>query len=276
MTINTRDKLIDAMANTAVAFVLDKPSIANTTAGQYFSHFQSVGIPPVAVIPSAVTVFDSTNPAALQFAEATDPEESYLSWLATYAATANSTLEIHDRLVSKSGLNGTLTGTQDVSIDLDDLLATSNLEARIGLPDYSEVCWWLEWQTQTGSTAVSCTVNVTYDDESTDNLVLSLAATRRVAFLQSINAAILTSPRNIMRVNTVSLSATTGAAGNFGVVATRRIATASMEVAGVTRILTAYDLGLPKIEQQACLMAVTVPPGTSSGAVRIYGKSIRG
>jgi len=78
------------------------------------------------------------------------------------------------------GLSGTLTTPQTVGIDLSANLAASNLAARLGAANYSNVIWWLEWFTDTGATGVNCTVNVTYNDAVSANLtVLALPATTR-------------------------------------------------------------------------------------------------
>lgn len=45
MTITTRDGLIDALGNNSDRWVMDKASLANTAAGQFFSLWQATGTP---------------------------------------------------------------------------------------------------------------------------------------------------------------------------------------------------------------------------------------
>ena len=139
-------------------------------------------------------------------------------------------IDVVDRLAHIGGLSGTVTTAQTVGLDLQTLSGTGNLTARIGPSNYSDVRWVLEWYAATGATAVTATVNVTYNDGTTGNLnAISLAANRPIYSFQNLNQFIpqnLTN-RYIRAVNTVTLSGTTGTAGNFGVTAMRKLATIS-------------------------------------------------
>ena len=45
MTIDTRDKLIDALGNNSSRFVIDKASLSNAVAGAYYSLWRATGQP---------------------------------------------------------------------------------------------------------------------------------------------------------------------------------------------------------------------------------------
>lgn len=176
------------------------------------------------------------------------------------------------------GLSGTVTTAQTVGIDLSSLLATSNVAARIGDDNYSDVQWWLEWYTATGSTAVTATIVAVYNDGTTANITVALAATRPASFMQSLNGLIPAAQagKYIRGITSVALSATTGTVGNFGITATRPRMTIGSPIANMKVIADWAQLGLPEIKNSACLFPIVLTSTTSSGTVRGGGKIIHG
>ena len=279
MTITSRDQLIDAMGNNSSRFILDKASIASQAAGNYVSMWRATGQPGQGAVPTTAAVCTTALTGAMGFAQQTAPATSYGAYMEVVTSNSAMTVEIHDRIAHMGGLNGTLTTAQTVGIDLSTLLSTSNVGVRIGDANYSDVQWWLEWYTATGSTAATATVAVTYDDGTSGNLTaLSLAATRPASFMVSLNALIpaASSGKYIRAVNTVTLSVTTGTAGSFGVTATRIRMASMCPVANLKTISNWADLGFPEIGNSACLFPVVLTSTTSSGTLRGGGKIIHG
>ena len=279
MTITSRDQLIDAMGNSSSRFILDKASIASQAAGSYVSMWRATGQPGQGAVPTTAAVCTTALTGAMVFAQQTAPATSYGAYMEVVTSNSAMTVEIHDRIAHMGGLNGTLTTAQTVGIDLSTLLSTSNVGVRIGDANYSDVQWWLEWYTATGSTTATATVAVTYGDGTSGNLTaLSLAATRPAGFMVSLNALIpaASSGKYIRAVNTVTLSATTNAAGNFGVTATRIRMASMCPVANLKTISNWADLGFPEIGNSACLFPVVLTSTTSSGTLRGGGKIIHG
>lgn len=279
MTISTRDQLIDAMANNSSRIIIDKSSISNAAAGQFHSLFRATGQPGQGAIPTTAATCDNTLLGALQFTQQTSPATSYLGIVESLCGNAGTTLEIHDRLMHMGGLSGTVATAQTANLDLNANLASDNLDARKGDANFSDVQWWLEWYTDTGATAVTATVNVTFNDGTSNNLTgISLAATRRASFMQPLNSFIQAadSGKYIRDVNTVTLSATTGTAGNFGVTATRYRAAVYQPVANARFTADWAGLGLPEIPNESCLFPIQVAGTTTTGAVRATGKIIHG
>jgi hypothetical protein len=278
MTINTRDELIDALLNNSSRVIIDKASIANTVAGQFHSLFRAAGQPGQGAIPAAAAVCDNALLGAMGFSQQVAPAMSYLVQLEAMCGNAGSTLEIHDRLMHMGGLSGTVTTAQNVNLDISANLATANLDARKGNANYSDVQWWLEWYADTGATVVNATPNVTYNDGSSGNLTaVSLAATRRASFMLPLNSLIpaADSGKFIRDVNNVTLSATTGTAGSFGVTATRFRASIYQPVANAK-----FDKGLNDLNNEimngACLFPIQIAGTTTTGAVRATGKIVHG
>lgn len=277
MTITTRDQLIDGMGNNSSRIVIDKASISSVAAGNYVSMWRAIGQPGQGAIPAAAANCNHLTTGAIGFAQQTSPAKSYGAYLEAVFSNNAMVLEIHDRLIHMGGLNGTLTTAQTVGIDLNGITA-DNMVKRIGDSNYSDIQWWLEWYTATGSTAVTATVAVTYNDGTTGNLTVSLAATRPAGFMTPLNGLIPAAGAGkfIRGVTSVTLSATTGTAGSFGVTATRPRMTLSGPQGSYKYTADWAALGLPEIYNSSCLFIVLMNASTSSGALRGGGKIAHG
>lgn len=279
MTITTRDQLIDALGNNSSRFVIDKASLSNAAAGQFHSLWRATGQPGQGAIPGAAAVCSNALTGAMNFAQQTSPATSYGAWANGVCSNSAVTIEIHDRLMHMGGLVGNVATAQTANLDVSANLATSNLDARKGDANYSDIQWWLEWYTDTGSTAVTATVNVTYNDGSSGNLTgISLAATRRASLMIPLNGSIPSadSGKYIRDVNTVTLSATTGTAGSFGVTATRPRMTLPLPLANKMEVFDWAQLGLPEIFNGSCLFPIQLASTTTTGTVRGGGKISHG
>ena len=278
MTITTRDQLIDALGNNSSRLVIDKASISNAAAGQFHSLWRATGQPGQAAIPAAAAVCNNALTGALNFAQQTSPATTYGTWANAMCSNNATTLEIHDRLMHMGGLSGTSTGSQTVNLDLNANLASNNLDARKGDANFSDVQWWMEWYTDTGSTAVTATVGVTYNDGTTGTLSVALAATRRASLMIPLNGFIpaAAAGKYIRDIDTVQLSATTGSAGSFGFTATRPRMTMPLSLANKMETFDWAALGLPEIFNSSCLMILQVASTTTTGTVRGGGKLSHG
>lgn len=279
MAITTRDELINAMANNSSRVVIDKANIASQAVGNFVSLWRATGQPGQGAIPGAAATCDNTLLGAIQFTQQTAPATSYLGILEGLCSNVSTTLEIHDRLMHMGGLSGTVATAQTVNLDLHANLANDNLNVRKGDANFSDVQWWLEWYTATGSTAVTATVNVTYNDGTSGDLTgISLAATRPASLMIPLNNSIpaAAAEKYIRDVNTVTLSVSTGTAGSFGVTATRFRAANYQPIANARFTANWMDLGLPEIPNESCLFAVQIAGATSTGTVRATGKIIHG
>ena len=276
--ITNRDQLIDALANNSSRIVIDKASIANAAAGQYHSLWRATGQPGQGAIPAAAANCNQSTTGCLTFNQQTYPAKSYLAYLEAASSNSAMTLEVHDRLMHMGGLSGTLTTAQTVGLDFNGVTA-DNMAERIGDANYSDIQWWLEWYTDTGATVVTATVAVTYSDGTTGNLTaVSLAATRRASFMQSLNGLIPAgvAGKFIRAVNSVTLSATTGTAGNFGVTATRLRGTLFIPIANAKYGADWASLPISTIPNRACPFIAVLASTTSTGTLRGGGKIAHG
>ena len=279
MAITTRDQLINSLGNNSSRFILDKASIASQTAGTFVSLWRATGQPGQGAIPTTAAVCNNTFVGAMNFTQQTSPATSYGCYMEAATSNAAMTVELHDRLMHMGGLVGNIATAQTVGIDLETNLASNNLAERVGDSNYSDVQWWLEWYTATGSTAVTATVAVTYNDGTTGNLTgVSLSGTRPASFKQPLNSYIpaASSGKYIRAVNTVTLSATTGTAGSFGITVTRPRMTIGTPIANYKVTADWAQLGLPEIYNSSCLYPIVLTSTTSSGTVRGGGKIAHG
>ncbi len=277
MTVTTRDQIIDGLGNNNNRITWDKASLATQVVGQYCSLWRATGTPAQGAIPAAAAYCTKALTGAIGFDNQTGPATSYLAYHTLLCGTANTNLEIHDRLAHMGGLNGTLLTAQTVGIDLATINAGGPVPAgRRGDANYSDVMWFLEWYTATGATASNATVNVTYDDASTGNLAVIAIGGTAIAASQCRQLVPAVNGRFIRGVNSVTLSASTGTAGSFGVTATRQRAGMSVPIGNKLEIFDWAQLGLPEIPNDSCLAGMLLSTATSSGTIRGQGKIIHG
>ena len=277
--IENIDNLVKALGNNSSRIVLDKASIASQTANSYCSLWRATGQPGQGAIPTVVATCNNTTVGTIGFNQQMSPSTSYGAYLEIATGNAAMTMELHDRLANMGGLNGTLTTAQSVNLDLNTLLSTDNINVRKGDDNYSDVQWWLEWYTATGVTAVTATIAVTYNDGTTGNLsALSLVGYRPASHMISLNSLIPSaqSGKFIRGIVSVTLSATTGTAGNFGVTATRQRMALSSPIANYKFIADWAQLGLPEIYNSSAIFPIVLTSTTSSGYVRGIGKIAHG
>lgn len=278
MAIETLDGIVKALGNNSSRIVLDKASIASQTAGTFVSLWRATGQPGQGAIPvTTPAVCNEALVGAIGFTQQTAPATSYGAYLEAVTGNASMTVELHDRLMHMGGLSGTLTTAQTVGMDLNGV-TTNNMVERIGDANYSDVQWWLEWYTATGATAVTATVNVTYNDGTTGSLTVSLAATRPASLMIPLNGLIPAAGAGkfIRGITSVQLSATTGTAGSFGVTATRPRMTIGCPIANYKFVADWAALGFPEIFNNTCLFSIVLTGTTSSGTVRGGGKIAHG
>lgn len=243
-----------------------KPSVGSQIAGSDTSLWRATGLPIQGAIPAAAAACSNTTTGALVLANRTGTQKRRLKKFSVFAATANQTFFLEDRLAHMGGLNGTLTTAQPVNLDLSTL--GNNMAARIGASDYSEVEWFLEWYTATGATVATPTVNVTYADDSTGNcnvwvlgataLPASVAASRRYQIISATG-------KGIKKVNSVTLSANTATAGSFGVTAVRELCSVCSALAYRESEAVFDKNNAPPIEDEACLTIAMTTTATSTG-----------
>lgn len=246
-----------------------RANVSNLVVGSDVSFWRGTGAPVQGAVPTAAATCNASTAGAFPLAARSGGQVRRLLELAVQAATASQTFYLEDRLAHSGGLSGTVTTAQTIGIDLQTMGGTDNISARKGAADYSEVSWYMEWYTATGSTSVTPVVNVTYDDGSTGDakvwalgsaaIPASVAASRRYQVLPAVAG------RHIRGLNSVT-SPTTGTAGNFGFTATRKLAeVVSPPLAYRQEKVLFSKAEAPMIQDNACLTFSGTVTATSSG-----------
>lgn len=277
MAITTRDQLINALANNSSRVIIDKANLANQAAGGFTSLWRATGQPAQGAIPTTAALCTSALLGSIGFANQTPPATSYFGHMFLVAANGILGTEIHDRLAHLGGLVLNVTTAQ--TITGLDLLTLAPSAARLGSADYSDCQWWLEVYADGGATASNATINVTYDDGSTGNLnTVAVGGTLRASRMLPLTPLIPVAQqgRFIRGINSVTLSASTTVAGNFGFTCTRVRAALPTFVVNKVEQFTWSMLGLPEIANDACLMILALCNSTSTNTLKGSGKIIHG
>lgn len=278
MSITTPAQLLDALANNSSRLVIDKASLGNTVAGQIISLWRATGQPGQGAIPGTTpAVPTSATAGSFDFTNQTAPATSYLAWLSLVSSLSGQSWEIHDRIAHMGGLVLNSTTTQTIT-DLD-LATLAPSAARRGAANYGDLQWFLEVYTDGGATASNATINVTYGDTTSGNLtVVAVGGTLRVGRMIPLTPLIPTADQGkfIRAINSVTLSASTGAAGNVGFTCTRQRTALPTLVANLQSVADWAQLGLPEIPNDSCLWPVCTTAQTTTGTLRGQGKISHG
>ena len=255
MALDTLTKIAAAML-TAQNFPLNKPTVG--IANAYVSLWKSGSFPlPATANPPASTagagyVPDKTTLGAINFTNPSVGNETRVG-LFDVQSTVVGALYVYDRLWHCSGFNGTSV--------LEQLVTTPGALTR---PDANGagVEAWIETYVATGATAVNVTLKYTNQDGvANQTAVTSMPASMAANRVLRLNLA--SGDTGVRQVTSVTLSATTGTAGNFGVTLRRPLPLiAGFPVATANQKFDAFACGLAKVPNDACLDFVLTGLGT--------------
>ena len=260
-----------APALSQIVTTFNQSSLSSMIAGAEGSLWRASGFPVAGAIPTAAAYCNNTLAGAMPLAYRSGTQKRRISEFLLMGSTAGQTVFLEDRLAHMGGLSGVVTTAQTVGIDLGGT-GSPNMGERVGLSGnnpYQGVDWFLEWYTPTGAVVSTPTVNVTYADGTggTTNAIwvggssalpATVAASRRYQIISATGKA-------IRSVNSVTLSASTGTAGNFGVTAVKRLATVVTQVANKMEVVMFARESAPLVPDSACLTLSFLTTATSSG-----------
>lgn len=255
MTISSESDLYAALAISQDLRLLKNTITA--VAGRLMSLWRATGQPEQGAIPTAAAVCTKTTSGSNNFSNASGGKTLYLLNVGGAINSVASTLSILDRLCASGGLSGTTTGAQSVNTPALTR-RTDGVRNRI----------YLEWYTATGSTAVTVTASYTNQDGTSGKTTGSISLPASVAAGSMFELPLAADDSGVKSVESVTLSATTGTAGNFGVTIAALLGTAPMPLANLGYNYDAQSLGLPVIENDACLQYAITATSTATGAVQ--------
>lgn len=262
--ITTNDLVIAALARcTSAGFSQDIAKASITTASGFDYSGWTCGGNPVAGSAPTTWAHPTQATAGAWNPRMVNPaagKTCRLLFAGLRFSVANQPVIFRDRLGHMGGLSGTSTSAQTVGATLTTPAADGRCEAGGG-----DVDWWMEIYTALGSTGVNATFAVTYSDNSTGNVVVAVPAS--VPAARRIRIPPSSGNRSIKAISTVTLSATTGTAGNFGVTATDRKFQFSVAAANTEWVADWALLGMPDLGSNACLEASVFAVGTAFGTI---------
>lgn len=251
MAITTMDGLVAALPGQVLSFY--KPSMTGKGAGTFQSLWTANGSPGAGGSPSsgAGDAPTSATTGALKFSN----PGSGLTYLARALAAAGTagTLILYDRLVTTSGLSGTSTSAQSI-----------NSTALTRYTTGQGVSAWIEWYAATGATAANFTLQYTNDAGTAAQVTSAQAFVQTPAVGQMLPIA-LNGADGIRVAESITLSASTGTAGNFGITLMRRLLTIPLATANVATLLDAFGAGLNQVQDSACLAFAVFCTTTTTG-----------
>ena len=241
MAITTQDQLLAKIAE-AGQKPFAKQGATGKGAGSYHSYWAQGGLPGAGAAQGSVNgaVPDDATAGAILFNNPAAPALTYLARLGLALSPGNGMFELYDRLWHNSGLSGVVATAQAIAQP-----ALTRSADGVGVELYAE------WYAPTGATAVNATASYTNTDNVAGRLATAAFPASPVAG-QMVPFNLAAGDRGIRSVQSLTLSATTGTAGNFGLTLFKNV----VEVpsgANVGQSFDAYDLGLPQIPNDACL-----------------------
>lgn len=255
MAIATMDQLVAALAQSQNIDTLEG-SMTTKGAGFYQSLWQATGRPGSGATPAtgAGAVPTSATAGAIPFTNPTGSNTMYLAGL-ELSCTIPGVAIFYDRLVHTSGLSGTVATAQTVAST-----ALTRYTTGVG------VNLWLEFYSATGGTQVNCTISYT-NQAGTSGQTTTFAFPVTTVAGQMFPVPLASGDSGVRAVASVTLSATTGTAGNFGITLAARLAQIPIISAnyGVDRDYA--TLGMPQVVASACLTYAVLCTTTTSGTI---------
>lgn len=253
MAITTMDQLVAGVAGGERVYLQKNVSPTVTTL-THTSFWKVAGQPAAAATPptGAGEAPTKATAGALPW---TNPSGGAKAYLAAVTGTAEDLgiVAIYDRLVHTSGLSGTVTTTQAI-----------NSAALTRYTDGAGVELWLEVYTTIGGTARTATI--TYVNQAGATKTTSVqTSTSTMNTGRMLQVPLAAGDTGIRSVTDLTWSASTGAAGDFGIVLLRRLGEMACGAIPALEPRDAFDLGMPEIQSDACLATMTFMAATAPG-----------
>jgi hypothetical protein len=246
------------VAAIAAANYVDSEDLSMTSkgAGLFQSLWKAGGRPAAGSNPGSTSgvVCTSSTAGALPYPNPGGSNTGYLARMEVSASVAGSFI-LYDRLVASDGLSGTSTSSQTVGTP-----SLTRWTSGVG------VSAWIEIYTATGATQVTATVSYTNQAGTAGQSGTCVIPASPVAG-EMFPIALASGDTGVQAVASVTLSASTGTAGSFGVTLAYRCVTVPIVLANVGVLLDYAQLGLPVIANSACLAWKVLCTTTTTGVV---------
>lgn len=233
-------------------------SLAGTTAQSRWYDLWDAA-PPVGAVPTSAVV--PTNATAGSLGQQNPASGSLGIVGARMNATNSGIFMICDRLSHQGGLSGTVTTPQTTNLDTAALTRyTSGVGVMLGISIY----------TQVGSTGTTISATYTNTDPTGSRVtpLVPFGGTNHREARRCIVLPLQVGDVGVTSVQSVTVTATTGTAGNFGVTLFKPLYAVLVDeincVAVVDLITGKVGGGIPAIADDACLYAMCLSTGVSA------------
>jgi hypothetical protein len=220
------------------------------------------GMPAGGAVPTSAAIPDRSTQGALPFLVATGGRDTHLIGANVTPLTAGIYL-LYDRLMHIGGLSAASTADQTVQGATPTPAITRNTGGAGNMA-------WYEIYTIIGTTGT--TLTMTYTDQSgntgqTSTINIGATNFREVTRAQRIPLA--AGDNGIRAIEKIALTATTAAAGNFGITLAQPLAWIPVDTAGTSgwRDYTTGLPGIPVIDPNACLGIMFIPAAATAPEV---------
>jgi hypothetical protein len=236
-----------------------KNSIASKGAGLWASLWTALGQPgPGGVIPNLAAggqLCDRNTAGAMQLPpNATLPGKLHLGQMSSGGATPG-TLVIYDRLYHVGQISLAAATTQAV---------TAPPTITRGDPTGLDVEFFAEVTTVTAATATNLSVTYVNEANTAGRVTIPVSLNTTATVNQMLQLPLQGNDKGARQLTSVTNSVAV-ATGQIAIVAMRRIAEIPVSFAGDARTLSAWDVGLPEVPNDACLAAMVLCSTTSTG-----------
>lgn len=256
MAITTPDQLIAAL-NSAQRLNFYKASMTAKAAGTFQSLWTAAGFPAAGAAPGSASGVAPTKATAGAWSFTNPPggSHSYVVGAGASMATLGK-LIVYDRLVHTSNLSGTVATAQTVN----SATLTRNTDG-VGVE------LWAEVYSATGATAANLTVSYTNSAGMEGRVSPVVGFQVSPVSGQMIPIPLASGDGGVRSVQSVTLSASTGTAGNFGITLLSRLAEVPVTVANTGVQFDWAALNMVRVPDDACLAFMVHCSATNTGAI---------
>jgi hypothetical protein len=263
MAVTSQNTLVAAVG-TSQKLEISKATIAST-AGRVTSLWTATGTPTVGTVTAGAVTQTSATVGALPFANGNGSTTAYVTGFRGANTGSTGLLILFDVLWAWTSGTGswsaTTAGAQTTGVGT---FTVSGLTPARGTAVGTEA--WLEVTSALGANTPTVTLSYT-------NSALAAGRTAQMSALPASSAAgsmfqfaLAAGDVGVQSVQNINLSVSTGG-GTARVLIVRRVAEIPIMSTTTPVVMDAFDLGLPSVYDNACLLMAMVPSGTAAGPV---------
>lgn len=259
MAIDTESKLIAALG-TSLDQQLFFPSATNVAGGwvnlnQAVTSSFGIMAAPAAIGAGGTAFNQSSFSAGFPRWAANGSVSPYIGRWGMTLATAG-TIHVYDLYFAASGFVGNVATAQTIA-------SPASMPARNPTGVGAEI--WIGCSSAIGATAHNVTVQYTNQSGTSGRNTVSTAGVASMPANRMYQVPLQSGDTGVQTVQGLTLSASSGTAGNLWVLVMNRIASIGLAVPNVGKAADFAELAMPKIFDESCLLFVHQATATSSG-----------